>query len=252
MKRVNVVGLCLVVAFAISAAVAASALANEGPFYKVKGVRLASGSTKPIAVKALTNQVLVFNFLGIATTITCKEVKVQGTPMVEGSNTWEPGKIKEIIRYTECTQTGLGASCEVTNKEIVTNPVISSLSWSSSSLTSGNILVVFKPVSGTEFYDLKFTGSCLVTDGKVTGSLAAEARSKGATAKVGTEPAEAATGNEINFPATQIKEVFTSTSETAMTKETIGFEFGGKASTFTGSSEVTVGSPAEAYGIYTK
>jgi hypothetical protein len=252
MKRASIVGLCLVAIFAISAVAVASASANEGPFYKVKGVRLASGSTKPIAAKALTNQVLVGNILGIATTITCKEVKVQGTPVIEGSNTWEPGKSKETLRYTECTQSGLGGSCEVTNKEVVTNPVINTLAWSTSSLTSGNILILFKPAAGAEFVDIKFTGSCLVTDAKVTGSVAAEARSKGVAVAVGAEPAEAAAGNEVNLPATQIKEVFVSTSATVMTKETVGLEFAGKASTITGASEVTVGSPAEAYGLYTK
>jgi hypothetical protein len=252
MKRVNIIGLCLVVAFAVSAVVVASASANEGPFYEVKGVRLASGSTKPIAAKALSSEVLRGSILGISTTIACKEVKLQGTPVIEGSNTWEPSKSKETLKYTECTQSGLGASCEVTNKEIVTNAVVGHLAWSTSSLTAGIILVLFKPASGTEFVDIKFTGSCLVADAKVTGSAAAEATSKGFLVGVGNEPAEVAAGNEVFFPFTQITEVFTSTSATTMTKETVGLQFAGKAAMIEGALEVTVGSPAEAYGVYTK
>jgi hypothetical protein len=57
MRHVKPIGLCALLALALSAALSTSAFAAEGPFYKVATLRLAAGSAQALTVKATQSYV---------------------------------------------------------------------------------------------------------------------------------------------------------------------------------------------------
>jgi hypothetical protein len=250
MKRATKIGLCFVVVLSLGAFAVSPALANEGPFFKVKGVRLASGGSRKTAVKATSSEIIKGSILGVGVTVTCKKMTGSAGAVILGSNTWEPGTGEGSLTLSECTQSGLGASCTVEKGEIKTAVMRVLLVWISTSLTTGIIILIFEPVTGTEFANMKFEGTCLVKEAKITGTAAAEVASKGVAVKVGEEPVEAVAG-EISFPSTQIKEAFKSVSATEMTKVAVGLEFGAKALEISGTAEESL-TTGEVWGIYTK
>lgn len=226
MKRLRIIGLALVAALAMSAVASSAAQANEGPFYKVAGAKLEAGKSEEVKAKALSNQVLSGNLFGFATTVTCTALKVKAGSTIDGG---VPGTSKETLEYSGCTQTGLGSMCEVENKEVKTNAVNNKLVYSEPA-RKGFIDVLFTPASGEEFVNIKFTGSCLVKEAKVTGSVAGETLTAKARNAVG-KGTEAKTG-ETWLPATQIKTVWVGETETA-----VGLKWAGAAATIEGKSE---------------
>jgi hypothetical protein len=234
-------------ALALSAVASASASAAEGPFFKVAGTRLASGSTRSIINTAASK-----NFVLKAGTdvVTCTKVKTStaaGAAAILGSTGANAGKDDEIVEFSGCTVAGNGTPCAVT-EPIVANTK-TTLAYSASAKT-GVILDLFEPASGTTFTTISFTGSgCEVTSTKVEGTVAAEAWTGGAAISVGSEPAEAKVG-ELNYPATAIKKAWTEASGT-LTEHAVSLKAFGVAASLEGRATFDLnGEPV--WGVYTK
>jgi hypothetical protein len=222
----------------MSAAMASAAQAEE-PFYKVGGARLGSGASKEIVgVKAKKSYILKASIATV--TCTANSVKTGGT--IKGSAAGAPGTSEETIVYKGCTVVNNGSGCKVVKEEIETVAVKNTLVTN----TAGTVIeTLYTPVTGSVFTTTHYEGSCFIKEAKVEGSAAAEAWSGGAAVKIGSEPAEAKTG-EVNFPATQIKEVLLKGVKTS-----VGLTFGGGAATLEGNSELKLsGEPV--WGVYTK
>lgn len=252
-RRTAVLSLVAVVAaLAVSGLSTVAAQATEGPFYKVAGTRLLSGASKNIVnAKATKNFVLKGKLGGFTVTITCKALTVSGGKII-GSTGANSASGEGTFEYKECTQTGNGSPCSVV-EPIKTTLTASELGYATSA-RSGKILVLFlAPLNSKnerEFVNIKFTGTgCITKEAKVTGSVIGEAWSGGKAIEVGKEPAEAKLG-ELNFPATQIKEMWVEKAGT-VEKMTAGLVFGFEPATLEGTSSFELeGSPL--WGVYTK
>src|SRR6267154_1629919 len=102
MKHMKLLGVLLVVAFALSAVAAGAAFAAE-PEYLVK----LSPFTGTKAVEAEANGVQTLKSTGL--TIECKKFGLAAGAVIEGG---APGKSKETIQYSECAVAGF-ALCKI-------------------------------------------------------------------------------------------------------------------------------------------
>jgi hypothetical protein len=221
MNRFRIVILAITVSLAASAAMAVAAQAEEGPFYKISGVRLAAGQEKS-TTSALSKEYVLTAATDV---IDCKKMELENGKVI-GSTGANAGTSSEVIVYRECSVTGNGTPCEPFSEKnagtpepgvIRTNAVKNSLAFTNKASKVGEVLLtVFQPASGAVFVTVKFKGTgCKVTSTAVEGKegVAAEDWSTGATpeaVKVGSEPVRAVTG-EVRFPATPIKEDFIET-----------------------------------------
>jgi hypothetical protein len=210
----------------MSAVVAVAAQASE-PFYRVAGS--AAFVSKEVKAKAATNQVLKGELFGVKVTTTCTAVKLAAGSKIIAAT---PGTSEETVEYSGCTQAGLGTGCEVKNKEVKTKPVVNRLVTTEPE-NKGFIDVLFTPKTPPEFVTIEFTGTCLVKEAVVNGTVAAEAWANGVRQKVGknTEFKEA----EVRFPAIQITKVFEGKVEVKP-----ALTFGGNVATIVGNIKVTL------------
>lgn len=179
MKRVRLFGLALVAMFALSAAAAAVAQATEGPFWSVGGSRLLAGETREVKAKAKKEFVLRTKTTG--TVIKCTGTSLASGATINGSTGANAGTSREVILYTGCSVAGNGTGCEVLNNTITTNTVENILGFATSG-REGPLLILFKPVSGTNFVTVKFTaktGTCTLTLTPVSGTAVGEAVGSG-------------------------------------------------------------------------
>lgn len=237
MRRIEVYALIAAVVAGIAGVQAASAMATEGPYYIIAGVRLPERTTEGVEVKGTARSyVLKASLSGHVVTVGCTGSRLANSIII-GSTGGNAGTSKERFEFTGCTQMGNGTECTVAGGTITTAPLTNTLGYSEAE-RKGNIDFLYKPESGTEIANVAFAGTCTVTMSAVLrGSTAAEALSKGSAIKVGMEPA-AAEVLEINFPSTPIGKVWVESGGGAPVNETVGLEWGGKTATFDGQSEL--------------
>jgi hypothetical protein len=162
---------------ALGALTAAAAQAVEAPRWSIKGTILGAGQTHFITAKAYGPLKLITGNV----VVECKVLKLKEGSLV-GSAAENAGKNNEVIEFSSCTVSGKAGGkpiekCKVI-EPITTNPIISELVETEKGVpgTSGSLLVLFEPASGTSFATLKFTteagGNC-PPETKVTGKVAA-------------------------------------------------------------------------------
>jgi len=159
MKRLSIVGLCLIAVLGVSAVAVGSASASL-PEFKAAAfpVTFTSASALPLEPTLTT----------LANVIKCKmstdkgEITVGGTKLV--------GKI--IVTYTECTITisGMAVGCKTagqTGNTIVTQPLMGELGYINKAIPTVGIL--FHPETPGTVLFAEF--ACSIVTVKVTGSL---------------------------------------------------------------------------------
>ena len=141
LTRLGSLTLALLALLAFGATTAATAQAEEAPFWSIKGTRLAAGETHFITAKSYRETSVSSPTLGITTS--CPTVKLKEGVLL-GSNAGEPGTNDEVIEFEGgCTVTGNGAVCKV-DEPIVTRPVKSELVESEKG-EKGSLLTEFFP-----------------------------------------------------------------------------------------------------------
>lgn len=203
MTRIKLVLLCLLVVLAFSAVAATSASALS---WKVESKALAEKSTEALKEATTLTKSIVFITLGLE--VACTKLTVK-KGLIEGP----AGGNAEAMVYTACTVPSAINSCEVEKKEVKTKAVTAKL--------EAGVKVAFIPKVGEEYTTLKIINKgeeiCEAKgEYKVTGSVVAE------MSKAGTEAKEQ--------PFT-----FTTTSGSTL-------KVAGKAATFTGEAQMTLGS----------
>jgi hypothetical protein len=230
----------LVAVLALSALAAGAAQANEGPFYKVAGSRLAAGSSRELKVLG-GGQIIAW--AGIV--VTCSKASAAAGAKILGTAPGTPEFSEQTITYSGCSISGNGTPCQVSN--IKSTPLTATLVYSEKE-RKGHIDVLYKPVSGTSFATFTLTGIGCEWEGeqKLTGSVAAEALNGSEWIKVGSEPAATATQRAL-FPTETIRKVW----KEATAVEGLGLKIlGGIAVGIQGSSTLELAS-GELWGPFT-
>jgi hypothetical protein len=223
----------LVAVFVMSAVVATSAEAAEGPFYKASGARLKAGESSELKASVSKAYVMTWGTFKFA----CTAQKLAAGAKIIGSSGASAGTGEETIVFEGCTVEGNGSGCELENKKITTTAIGSELAYGAKE-RAGKVLSLFKPVSGSVFATLKFVGTCAINTMVLEGSVTAEAWSGAKAVEVGKEPAEAV-ANEVKFPETSIKKVWIEKARRLEEKKPVLQGFG-KVLTIVGGSELTL------------
>jgi hypothetical protein len=210
--------------------------AGEGEF----STRLLSGETASFNASTSEGK---WELVAGTKVVTCNKIKVAGEAL-EGSTGENAGKSKETVEFEECVVAGNGTKCAVEGGKITTEPLTDTLGYASEASGEGNgkILTIFKPAAGAKFAKINFVpeagGTCNVANTIVEtkagctpaceGVIAADETELGGLDEVDAEPA-AEPINDLNFPATEIKEIHTEAGGT-LTKRSGGIAaFGVKA-----------------------
>jgi hypothetical protein len=215
MTRIKALGLALVAVFAFSAVAASAALAVEGPFWKVEGVRLGSLNAKEIRVTGTSTRQELRTSIGVK--IKCEKVAVEATPSPEivGKPLEWGGTSVEKLKYSgNCVVEGDGSTCKVRGDEVKTENLENREGYEGE--RTGNLLTGFKP-EGTNkvFAKLKFEGTCTfgsennveLGSGKILGVICFDLNEAGAKVSVTANQAESVKP-QIECPATKIAKMF--------------------------------------------
>jgi len=158
--------------FSFAAFAAAAAQAEEAPRWSIGGKVLGTGETHYVTAKIYTTKENPRFTLHIATkSISCGAVRLASGVLL-GSSEGNPGTGNGVAEFFGgCEVIGNGPGCKVV-EPIVTKPIRSELTETEHG-PKGSLLVEFKPETGNEFTQISFTGTCTVTNTKVTGEIAA-------------------------------------------------------------------------------
>jgi hypothetical protein len=252
MRIVKRIGLVLVAVFAMSVVAESAAEATSGPVYMLGSHELENGKTLGIIAEANGNQVLK----AATITITCKKVGALSGVLV-GKGLTTGGTSEEILDYTECSQSGDGASCTVLNGAVTTNLLENRQGFTNSTKT-GPLLTGFKPKSSGVFATLLFTGTCTfgssnaveLGTGDKLGVICNAQNELGDNVEVGVREV-IQKKNEISCPSTAIKAMWYETAG-ALAEEKAGLKVAGIATAeYIGKSFVSLTSGTE-WGLRTK
>jgi hypothetical protein len=201
--RFKIIGLCLAAVFVMSAVAAATAQAEEAPFWSRggSGARLKKGETRDISSK-ISSSTFVLKSSG-GEVITCHGIRLKEGVLL-GSEPGEPGTNDEVVEFfNECGVTGDGTGCTL-EEPIVTENLKSELVYAEN---KKQVLDEFKPASGTRLATLHFGSTCTPAKGAIAveGSVAGEVlTSKEVKVELPNHPAEEASGL-VRFPETAIR-----------------------------------------------
>jgi hypothetical protein len=247
--HVRVVLSSLLAVLALSAVVASAAQAAtpEGPFYKITGARLLSGASKEVKVKSSSGIILNLPEEGVK--LECSKQGLAAGAKLLGSTGANFGSGEGSLEFSECfLAEGNGSpNCQPTSSTIKTDPLKWKLAYTDAART-GDVAVVFEPVSGSNIADVHFTGSnCTISELPLYGSFAGDVEVGRKLVEVSKEPAATKT-LEIRFPAAVIREAWPETG--GVLKDTkVKLLAYGDALTYTGSLELEAGG-AE-WGVFT-
>ncbi len=180
---------------------------GTSPSWSVKGTRLKESEAHNITAKAFSAS-LELSTPEAGIVVKCTKLKAK-EGLLWGSNGENPGTSTEIVEFSECSVTGNGTTCKV-SEPITTNQLESELVENVESKKVGKkLLVEFFPTSGTNFATLVFSGECKIKETKVTGKVAAEALTDpGEEAIELGQSAKQAKSWLFKFPASPVKEVW--------------------------------------------
>ncbi len=260
--RTLMLSLLSVFAFSAVAVTVAQAHTDFGPYYKVEGLagteRLLGGASQGIEAKSVGSQVLKT----ATATITCTGEELKNGQL-EGSRGENSSRSSGTLKYSGCTVTGNGTPCEVTGGTIETKPVIGTLGYEGKSGAGegeGKLLTIFEPETGTEFAEVKFTGTgCSVNPTKVKtkspgkGIIAEDLNEAEAMVKVGLNETKGLF-NFVNFPAAanEITKLWVETNGT-LVEVKAGLEAFAIKATLEGKTKLeTTGTPKKKWGVFAK
>jgi hypothetical protein len=212
----------------------------HGPLWSVSGRQLGKGESRELVAASTSGEYTMTN---AAYKVTCKKEGIEKGSLIGGT----PGTIAAAFTLSECTVKGNGTGCAVPSP-LVTDRLTGTLGYEEEE-QEGKILIRFEEEHG-RFIDFHFEGAgCLEKEAEISGALIAELVSKGKAVEVGGE--EAATANQLRFPATPIKSLWIEneagtevTEKTASLRGLIGTE------EIAGSSELELSS-LESWGAAT-
>jgi len=201
MGRFRLIRVALLPALVLGVVVTSGAQAATAPFFTIGGTRLVAGKTHNFDARAVSTFTLSAPSLGL--TIECSSFRTIMAAML-GSNAGLPGKEVEIGLFTNCSMTGLGAGCKVT-EPIETNPLTSQLVEIAG--TKEPLGEEFKPTSGKVVGVLKFEGAeCILNEAAIEGEVATQTltdNSKEEAVELGQKAGEAPSWL-AKFPAATI------------------------------------------------
>jgi hypothetical protein len=215
---------------AVGVFAASAQAATEGPFYKVAGTRLATGSTKVLTVKQ--KEKLTLSSFGIV--MTCLNVKSLSGAKILGSSGANSASSEETLEFSGCTTSGNGTPCEMENRKFTTTALKGTLGYATGSRT-GQLEMLLKPASGTVFGSIHFTGEgCSVSSMLLEGRTIVALRSGGHPVEVGVNEVQAKAG-EFEFKPTNATKIWTESAgalsevKSALTFDGISFFVNGVA-----------------------
>jgi hypothetical protein len=235
---------------ALSAVTATAAQATvEGPFFKVSGARLASGSTKVLKGKARTSIEFIQPSFGIH--VTCSQMAYATGAKINGSSGANSATSEGTVEFSGCQVSGDGPGCEIENEKITTSLLKGTLGYATSSRT-GRLLLMLKPKTGSTFMGITFVGAeCTHQVGTIliTGGIIATLGTSANPLEVGLNEAQAKTA-VFNFPApTPVAKMWTESAGT-LSELTSTISWSGAGVKFGGSGEMELESAPE-WGIFT-
>jgi hypothetical protein len=245
--RLVLSGLLAVLALSAVAASAQAATA-EGPFYKITGTRLASGSSKEVKTKSSTG----VEFYGVSgMKVHCGEMKLASGAKLLGSTGANYGSGEATLEVSNCTVTGNGTNCNVANTTYKSTPLKLELAYHHANRTGG-LLMLLSPVKGKakSFIEITFTGSgCLAKELSLTSSVGAYLEVGGKPLEVGKEPA-ATKVVKLQFTNENVGAAWLETSGSLVETENVELTSGsGEFLTF-GTLELELPGGAE-WGVFT-
>jgi hypothetical protein len=245
--RLSVVALVGVI-FVLSAVVASAASAAQGPFYKVGGTRLAAGQSDGVTLTS--NSAFALRGATLAPEINCNSYKANAGAELLGSSGANDGSGHATLTFEGCEAvTGWAGPCSIEGGTITTVPLSVTTAYATNTRT-GNLYLMFKPVSKLVLAVVHLGGRCEGEQRTLEGAIAAEVFSGGKAVEAGKEPAEAAS-LELKFPSTSGRSVWTETAGT-MTAQTTTVKAGGNAyGSITGSAKLGLAGGA-GWGVFTK
>jgi len=217
MKRIKITVGLLVALFVVGAVVATAAQAEEAPYWSIEGARLGAGETATFTARSEVGLTETTPFVLKSPggeKVTCeKQTLASNVRQLIGSAAGNPGTSEEVIELRECKVEGNGTGCTV-NEPVKTTALKNELVYDN---TKTFLEVLFKPVSGTLFETINFTGAnCTFKETKVKGSVDGELwtdptggkeEGKSEREKVTKEKGQA-TSVFIVFPTTAIKKIW--------------------------------------------
>jgi hypothetical protein len=218
-SRVRLMLVALFGVLALGALTAAAAQAVEAPRWSISGTDLAEGKTHYISTKAYKPFILRAGNIALE----CTVAKLTEGSLL-GSNAGNPGKDNEVIEFSTCNVSGTTGGKKIEkckgHEPVVTKPVVSELAETENAVpgTSGSLLTLFAPATGTEFAKLEFTaetgGVCppetKVSGGEVIGEVRTDPNNAPELGKLVELPSVNSAEAEswlINFPRTPILKV---------------------------------------------
>lgn len=165
----SIILIALLAAFASSAA-AATAQAENAPYWTVKETRLGTGETKAITTKSTNTFVL---------TTRISKVKIECTRLnskeglIVGSSEGEHGTLNGILEFSTCKVVNNGSSCTV-KEPIVTKKLKSPLALDAA--TRKKLVAVLTDEKGSTLFTLTYSSACTVFKGEAsyTGQIVTE------------------------------------------------------------------------------
>lgn len=151
----------------------AAAQAEEAPFWSVEGTRLGASQFEPFNARSeagLSNTAQFTLTSEGGEVVTCKMQTLATGRKLVGSAAGNAGTSEEAIEFRECSVSKNGANCKV-REPIVTTKLDGELVFTPKKIYAQ---IWFKPVTGTEFATIEFTGECTFKVTKVTGGVVGE------------------------------------------------------------------------------
>jgi len=236
----------LAATLALGALAASAQAATEGPFYKVSGTRLASGSTKVLTGKGFFE----FANKGLGVLVSCHK-EAFSSAKIAGSTGANAGTLEATIELSECEVEGNGPLCTVEGGKIKTTALKGTLGYATSTRT-GRLLLLLKPATGSTFATVKFVGGehCEWYRNTVSllGGVIAALGTSTKPVEVGLNEAQAKV-NSYSFPLSPPARIWTE-SAGSLTEVHSGLTLNGSGLAVAGVTELELESAPE-WGVFT-
>lgn len=236
----SIILIALLAAFA-SSAVAATAQAENAPYWTVKEVRLGTGETKAITTTAKSTLVFTLKSSKIKTECTTLKSK-EG--LIVGSSEGEHGTLNGILEISNCKVVNNGSSCTV-KEPIVTKKLKSPLALDAA--TRKKLVAVFTPEKGNTLFPWTYSSACTVFKGEAsyTGKFVTEVLTSGELpVEVGKSPGSAKSWL-LKFLPVQPTHVWLTTGGIGKEEPLEEFQWDGLAAEISGTAGISLESLEE-------
>jgi hypothetical protein len=233
MKRFKLIGVALLVVFALSAVLASASQAETAPYFTIGGTRLVAGKTHNFDTKAFK----AFKLSGGGLTVECKGQSTEHGVLL-GSNAESPGKDNEIAVFSGCkllAGNGEAEGCKLASETITTEPLKSEQVENVENSKGGKKLYeeLFPAIPANGFVTLHFLPEvppCEVLEATVSGQVVGESLldTNEGSVELGQVPQER-TSWLVKFPEVSIKEVWLISNGVGKIQKTKQLVFGAES-----------------------